>query len=230
MNMTSLVSRIAQKIDAIIRLLCWKILQPKIFLLSGTATVRSDSDWEVANEIFVHKEYDDAILQTVHTEQQQQTRPLRIVDLGANVGFFTLRCIHLYLQTKCPAPLEVFAVEASANLFADLERRLSGRGDENVKLLLKNGLVGRRTGKAMFHSSWFNSATNQVSRDHKVSRNPLLNRYAEVCEYTDLEQFLPAECEIDLIKCDIEGSELTFLENYPDLLRRTRRLVIELHP
>jgi len=90
--------------------------------------------------------------------------------------------------------------------------------------------VGRRNGKAMFHSSWFSSCTNRVSGGGKISRNPLLNRYAEECEYIDLEKFLPAECPLDLIKCDIEGSELEFLQTYPDLLRRTRNVVIELHP
>jgi FkbM family methyltransferase len=197
-------------------------------MLSGTALVKSDSDWAVANEIFVHGEYDDAILQAIRVEQQ--TGPLRILDLGANVGFFSLRCIHLYLQTKDPRSLEVFAVEGSTSLFADLERRLSGSSLGNVKLRLRNGLVGLRTGKAMFHSSWFNSCVNGVSRGDKVSRNPLLNRYAEECEYIDLEQFLPARCALDLIKCDIEGSELEFLQNYPDLLGRTRNLVIEFHP
>jgi FkbM family methyltransferase len=195
---------------------------------SGTATVRSDSDWGVANEIFVHGDYDGAILQAIRPDGQVE--PLRILDLGANVGFFSLRCIDLYLLTNPPRPLEVFAVEGSPSLFADLERRLSGSEYKNVTLLLKNGLVGRRTGRAMFHSSWFSSCTNQVSRDQKVSRNPLLNRYAEEGEYIDLEQFLPARCALDLIKCDIEGSEFEFLQNYPDLLRRTRNLVIELHP
>ncbi len=35
--------------------------------------------------------------------------------------------------------------------------------------------------------------------------------------------------EIDLLKCDIEGAELLFLENYEDLLAKVRNAVFELH-
>ena len=34
---------------------------------------------------------------------------------------------------------------------------------------------------------------------------------------------------VHLIKCDIEGSEFAFLENYAELLGKTRRVVIEFH-
>ena len=34
---------------------------------------------------------------------------------------------------------------------------------------------------------------------------------------------------VDLLKCDIEGSEEDFLTSYPDLLRRVRTAVIEHH-
>src|SRR5205823_3630623 len=130
----------SSKLRAVVRLLCWRILQPEIPLSSGTATVRSDSDWEVANEVFIQREYDDAILQALCTGQQE--RPLRILDLGANVGFFSLRCIDLYLQMKIQAPLELVAVEGSSRLFTDLERRLSAAVPKTVTLLLKNGLIG----------------------------------------------------------------------------------------
>jgi hypothetical protein len=35
---------------------------------------------------------------------------------------------------------------------------------------------------------------------------------------------------VDLLKCDIEGAELLFLQSYPDLLRSVRAVVMELHP
>jgi hypothetical protein len=34
---------------------------------------------------------------------------------------------------------------------------------------------------------------------------------------------------IDLLKCDIEGSELMFIQNYPDVLGKTRAAVFEFH-
>ena len=46
----------------------------------------------------------------------------------------------------------------------------------------------------------------------------------------DLETLVDRRDSIDLVKCDIEGSELTFLDNYPELLKRTRYLALEIHP
>ncbi len=224
------IRRLSAKLRAVVRLLCWKLLQPEIAVLPGAAVVRSDSDWEVANEIFVQREYDSAICTALHVDTARPDHPLRIVDLGANVGFFSLRCLHLHRLHTPAAPLEIFAVEGSRSLFTDLHRRMSGHSGGNVKLVLKNGLAGRRSGKTLFYSSWFTSCTNQIADDSRVSRNPFLDRHAEECEYIDLESFIPPHCPIDLIKCDIEGSEFDFLNNYPDLIRRTRNLVIEFHP
>jgi FkbM family methyltransferase len=230
MQAPGLLRSVFRKMEAVIRLACWKILQPKIILSSGVAlTVKTESDWEVAQEIFVERDYDDAILQAFSSGDNGT--PVRIVDLGANVGFFSLRCIHLHLQAKPQAHLELLAVEGAPSLCADLEERLSRGRDPNVNLIIKQGLVGHRTGKAMIYSSSFSSCTNAiVQEDTKVSRNPLLNRHAEECQYLDLDQLIDPLAMVDLIKCDIEGSECDFLQSYVDLLKRTRLLVIELHP
>jgi hypothetical protein len=47
--------------------------------------------------------------------------------------------------------------------------------------------------------------------------------------FIDLNPFFAAVPRIDLLKCDIEGSELLFVENYPDLLRKVEIAVFELH-
>jgi hypothetical protein len=48
--------------------------------------------------------------------------------------------------------------------------------------------------------------------------------------YVDVAALLPADTRIDLLKVDIEGSELDFVAEYAaDLLPRVRHLVIELH-
>jgi hypothetical protein len=35
--------------------------------------------------------------------------------------------------------------------------------------------------------------------------------------------------EMDLLKCDIEGAELLFIQSYADLLRKVKHAVFELH-
>ena len=40
---------------------------------------------------------------------------------------------------------------------------------------------------------------------------------------------MDADKDIDLLKCDIEGSEFSFLDNYSDLLPRVKMAVFEFH-
>ena len=47
--------------------------------------------------------------------------------------------------------------------------------------------------------------------------------------YTDLDALTAEMPVVHLIKCDIEGSEYAFLDNYAGLLGKTRRIVIEFH-
>jgi hypothetical protein len=47
--------------------------------------------------------------------------------------------------------------------------------------------------------------------------------------FINLDKELAAFATINLIKCDIEGSEFDFIDNYPDLLKKTRATVYEFH-
>ncbi|HXM40083.1 MAG TPA: FkbM family methyltransferase [Bryobacteraceae bacterium] len=224
-------SLVLRKVRMLVRLICWRTLRPTVRLSSGiVVTLKSDSDWEIANEIFLQRDYDEAIDEALL--RPESVEPVRVLDLGANVGFFSLRCIERYVNAQPQARLELTLVEGSPSLFADLKERLSGfRSADGISLIARQGLVGRRNGKGMIYSSLFHSCTNAVVREGgKTSGNIFLGRHAEDSEYLDLDELVPTEGIIDLIKCDIEGSELEFLENYVSLLRRTRLLAIEFHP
>jgi hypothetical protein len=47
--------------------------------------------------------------------------------------------------------------------------------------------------------------------------------------FIDLNVLMEPVGQIDLLKCDIEGAEFLFVENYEDLLGKTRNAVFELH-
>ena len=222
------LSKLRKKIDDVVRLACWKLLRPTIPLTSGVSIpVRSDSDGQIMIEVLVDRNYDAAIQSAFSS--RRNGGPVGILDLGANVGYFSLRCIHFYIAGQERFPFQLFAVEGSPSLVPDLQRRLTDHTEEG-EVQVRCGLVGRRSGEALIYSSAFYSCVNKIAKHGaKASRNPLLNRRAEVSKYIDLEE-LVGPGPIDLIKCDIEGSELEFLQTYPDLLRRTKTLVIEFHP
>jgi FkbM family methyltransferase len=221
---------IGRKITAVVRLACWRTLNPSLTSHSGiTLRVRSEGDWDVLREIFIDRDYDGPIQAAL--DAVSPGRPLRILDLGANTGFFALRCVDLHRRAQLSSPLDIIAVEGAPSAFAELQRRVVGLSGTGVTLSIRKGLVGRRSGMAKIYTSPFLPNLNGVvPRAGKTSHNLLLGRHAEDSQYLDLSNLVPGTGSIDLIKCDIEGSELEFLQNYSDLLRRTRLLVIEFHP
>jgi hypothetical protein len=88
------------------------------------------------------------------------------------------------------------------------------------KIQLIHGLAGEIKGESRIFESDFH-VMNSIFSENKSRGN--------LVPYVDLN-FLYDGCEIDLLKCDIEGSEEKFIENHASILARTRFAVFELHP
>jgi FkbM family methyltransferase len=174
--------------------------------------LRDYAEWVTFGDIFVHGQYDRAILPALGSVSGR--RPF-VLDLGANTGLFVARAKELAIRHQLPDP-EFMLLEASAQLHArlsDLVRQPPLAGNS----VAVRGLVGRRQGTVHFSERRFH----------------VMNRIAEkgpTMEYLDLESVVAAGREIDLLKCDIEGAELDFLCSYPRILAQTRRAVFEFHP
>jgi len=181
------------------------------------------AEWIVYNEIFVDQEYDAAI--EAAFEHVGTGAPVNVVDLGANVGFFSLRLADL--ARRRPAALRevsVLLVEGSPQCHAILQRRLALNPQLGGSLRAKHGLVGPRNGTGTIYQHAFhaaNSVNNPVMREQGSGVN---------VQYVDIEGLTSNMARIDLLKCDIEGSERDFLEAYPDWLRKLQAAVFELHP
>jgi FkbM family methyltransferase len=181
--------------------------------------VSSKADWTVFNEIFVEGFYDRAIGHALSHVPMDQ--PLHVLDLGANVGFFAMRFSQLVFQSDHPdRPFFIHSVEGSPRVYADLSARISSNPRLKGHVETRHGLVGTTAGSADIYESSFgagNSTTPQFwSKPVTVS-------------YINLDSLIPADIPIALLKCDIEGSEQTFQDNYHNLLLRTEAAVIELH-
>lgn len=177
--------------------------------------VKSPADWGIYNDIFVENEYDPPLRDTL--SQATGGGPVRILDLGANVGFFALRALHLRHLLNVTAPLEICCVEGSPRNFQELRSRV---GSFAGQLQLVHGLAGERSGNAAIQQSASHGMTRVVAAASGT---------APKVGYVDLMELTRRWETIDLVKCDIEGSEEAVLKNYPDLLRKTRGLVMELH-
>jgi FkbM family methyltransferase len=205
-----------RKIKNYFRNKAWLLLKAKWKLRSGImVSVENDSDWFVFNEIFTNKEYDrafDLFLPLV------SARPT-IFDLGANVGYFTLRVAD-ELALAGISDYQIISVEASPENFAVLQKRVGQEFAGQVKIV--SGLVGHKTGSQQVVNS-------QQHYGHSAAGQTALVSATEV-DYVDVEGLLDGETKIiDLLKCDIEGSEEIFLAAYPELLLKVSHAVFEFH-
>ncbi|MBE9029541.1 FkbM family methyltransferase [filamentous cyanobacterium LEGE 11480] len=198
----------------------WDFLGLKCQLRSGIdIQVNSRSDWWVFNEIFVNQEYDAPI--QMMFEQAVAGQSLRILDIGANVGFFAMRATDQARLKKIP--VEVWAIEGSPAVFNDLKALVGMNPDLDGSLKPIHGLVGHRTGSAKIRQTQFSAmnrlvdvATDDASESVEVP-------------FIDLNELLPSASSIDLLKCDIEGSEELFIQNYGELFKRVKMAVFEMH-
>jgi FkbM family methyltransferase len=181
--------------------------------------ISSYSDWCIYNDLFVENEYDQAIHASF--DRKENHGPLEVVDLGANVGFFTLRVLDLLQRRKLKIREKTFLlVEASPSLDLELRQRVGELHEPGLHINIINGLVGEKQGTAQFQIKHSQTGNHVVAID---------DRNGKSLEYVNLDTFVSSKSRIDLLKCDIEGSEGAFLRNYADLLQKTQVAIIEFH-
>ena len=177
-------------------------------------------DWSLCAEIFFDKCYDVAFNRL--RELAPANRPLRVVDLGANVGFFTLLAADVMALKQQQFLVE--CVEPSSKNLQTLLYRLSNQAKEtpgSFKIIA--GAVGReRSGEAMFHTTDFHPTCT-------LENIPNTKTGEEIVSYIDLDNLIQPGT-IDFLKCDIEGSEEGFTKIYQDtLLKRVQNCIMEVH-
>jgi FkbM family methyltransferase len=212
-------SAISDRVQTRIEDWAWRKLALRFTLRSGIRiSVACDSEWVVYNDIFVDAEYDDPIYDTL--ARSDHRTPLQFLDLGANVGFFSLRVAHCMAREAPTTPYSIRLVEGSPSTYRTLRARIGEQRALRGELHLTNGLVGRRTGTARIREApW-----------HGVSAVDERGARGVTVPYVDLEKLFPDQASpIHLLKCDVEGSEQEFIEQNATLLERVERAVFEFH-
>ena len=181
--------------------------------------ITDESDWIVFGDVFVGGEYDLALEALVALAPR--SRRLEILDLGANVGYFAFRATDHLLRAALPDGFHLTLVEASPRLARRLRRRVAEEPVLRERTTVIEGLVGHTEGAGHLEQKVFHATSRVVSGKAAPS--------AVEVRYLDLRPYWDSVPEIDLLKCDVEGSELVFLETYGDYLPRVRLGVFEFH-
>lgn len=180
--------------------------------------IECHADWTMYNDIFVNKEYDPAIEQAL--KYASHDKPFNVLDLGANVGFFAFRVADKIFRSAMPhIDLRLTLVEGNPAVCKNLKSR-SAQPVFGDKIRIVNGLIGERRGSAKISDLYFHPV-NSIFSDKSA--------YGIEVKYADLFSLYDKNSAIDLLKCDIEGSEQRFLENYKELISRIKCAVFEFH-
>lgn len=168
------------------------------------------SDREVLEQIFIEEEYEPIAL----------TRPLMILDLGANVGYSSA-----YFLSKYPTA-SVVAVEPDPGNYEICCRNLSPFGPRAK--VIHGAAWPERSKLALQRGTWRDGrewATQVKPANGMTSTADQINGY-------DMPTLigLCGVAEIDLLKIDIERAELELFSRGTDIwLPRVRNLCVELH-
>jgi FkbM family methyltransferase len=138
----------------------------------------------------------------------------RVVDVGANIGVFSLWAERL--------GAEVVAFEPEPRTFASLVRNVAGRRISPRQA----ALAGTSAPSVRLYLSEVDSTRNTLAGKEIESGEPLRD-FVDVPTVT-LPDVLGSGC--DLLKLDCEGAEFEALLNADDeTLRRARRIILEFH-
>jgi len=144
------------------------------------------------------------------------------VDVGANIGYFTLCASKLVGSTG-----RVVAIEASPTIFSQFLGNLKRNGTTNVEAL--NMAASDHTGK----TSIFLAGTTNIGETSTVRREGL--RYECEVSADTLDNLLASRdaASIRMIKIDVEGSEWQVVAGMREVLSRAPahlEVMVELRP
>lgn len=131
------------------------------------------------------------------------------VDIGANVGFFTIVLKKLFPQSR------IHCFEPLPAIFRLLQIHVNHLSDVNVLMMG----VGNLTGQSRMALDLTDTYQSRISPDGNFEVKTV--RLDEV-------DTIKREAQIDLLKIDVEGHELQVLEAATVALTKTRYLLIEI--
>ncbi len=138
---------------------------------------------------------------------------MTVVDVGANVGYYTLLAARLVGKSGT-----VFAFEPSPENFALLQRNVEANGYRNVICVPK--AVSNRCGTAKL------TLYEASSGGHSLSEFRGGSRFVEV-ETVSLDEYFANRREaISVLKMDTEGAEMTILDGMRNVLSSNPHLAL----
>jgi len=172
--------------------------------------------------LYIHKEKDilsDGLL-VERSYEPLETKTIKglvkkgevVIDAGANIGYYTVMLSKLVGETG-----KVYSFEPSKKCFRLLKKNVEVNKCDNVVLV--NKALSNHNGETSFYIH---------CDDHGSSSIKCTSGCKEVkVKCIKLDDYIPQEEQISLMKMDIEEAEVVALEGAEDTLKRCDKVVIE---
>ena len=139
-----------------------------------------------------------------------------VIDIGANVGMFTL-----YASQKATSG-KVFAFEPFEENFRLLTNQISTNKLKNV-FAFKKGVFNKEGTQDLFLSG-INTGGHSIQFEQEGGKVTIdVTTLSKFCADNNIDH-------IDFLKIDCEGSEFEILKSDPSILQKVSKLVMECHP
>ena len=146
-----------------------------------------------------------------------------VVDIGANIGFFTL-----IMANNVKKEGKVFSFEPELENYKLLEKNVKENNLENI--ILENKAVGNKNGNTeMYLASQENNIYSQSM--HRIFSSKIVSQNStpitiKIIKLDDFFEKLDLIKKIDLIKIDVEGAEFDVLKGMNKILDSNKDLKI----
>jgi len=137
-----------------------------------------------------------------------------VVDIGANIGYYTLLAAHLVGEEG-----KVFAFEPDPYNYSLLCRNIKVNGYRNVIPVQK--AVSNEFGETKLFLDRSNLGGHSLSEANVDLRDTITVEATSLDEY-----FKNGDCKVDVIKIDVQGLEMKVLEGMTNLINRNDNLKI----
>lgn len=167
-----------------------------------------NDSYDSFSEIFIQQEYKDFL---------PKANFLKVVDLGAHYGYFSL-----WLQSKISSnDFQSLLIEPSLFCRRSLNNLIS-QPHLSGRFQYIQAAIGNPLDKTVnfFDRPFMAGSSFDLSHNENSFK-------IDIIKVEEILQALPPP--YDLIKCDIEGSEWDFINNYPKILQKTKYLLMEWH-
>ena len=143
-----------------------------------------------------------------------------IVDVGAFVGHYSYVALRRYPKAR------VIAYEPTPSSADVYEAHLLPEG----RVKLYRAAVSDHSGEGKLHitSTGAPNSLHTQSAEHKKQNPHVVEQGEELVPIVTLDETLPADQVIDIMKIDVEGFELNALMGAKSALSRTKFLIIEI--